>query len=119
MSKYGTTLTPEAYKAMSYTTAVVKETLRLAQVVAYVPRMATKPLDIPNGGPTLPSGCPFIVALASISAADPALHKNSSSSSSEGVVEQFEPERCVAGGGGPWNVWKGAVCCAVLVCVTL
>lgn len=87
LSKHGPTLTPAAYADMPYTKAVVKETLRAAQIIAYVPRVATRELKVP-GGPTLPAGCPFIMALSAISASDPALQKT-------GDAEQFKPERCV------------------------
>lgn len=85
VAQHGPTLTSAAYADMPYTTAVIREVLRLAQIVAYVPRIATRELPVP-GGPTLSSGCPFIVALASISAADPAVQ-------AAGDVEQFRPER--------------------------
>jgi len=83
VSKYGPTITPEAYRNMPYTLAVVKETLRLAQIIAYMPRMATQELSVP-GGPTLPAGCPFLIAMAAISGSDPALH---------GQGDAFKPER--------------------------
>jgi cytochrome P450 len=35
-------LTPDAYKAMPYAMAVITEALRLAHIVSYVPRMATR-----------------------------------------------------------------------------
>ena len=85
MAEHGPTLTPEAYAAMPYTMAAIREALRLAQIVGFVPRLATRELPVP-GGPTLPAGCPFIVALAAISAADPAVQ-------AAGDVEQFRPER--------------------------
>jgi cytochrome P450 len=85
IAEYGDTLTPDAYKAMPYAMAVTKETLRLAQIVAYVPRMATKDLPVP-GGPTLSAGCPFLVALSVISRADPALQQAADQ-------EEFRPER--------------------------
>lgn len=63
VSKHGPTLIPDAYRDMPYTLAVIKETLRLAQIIPYMPRMATQELPVP-GGPTLPAGCPFLVAMA-------------------------------------------------------
>lgn len=75
VARHGATLTPAAYADMPYTQAVVKETLRSAQIIAYVPRVATRELQVP-GGPTLPAGCPFIMALSAISASDPALQKD-------------------------------------------
>lgn len=83
VAKHGPTLTPEAYRDMPYTLAVAKETLRLAQIIAYLPRVATRELPVP-GGPTLPAGCPFLVALAAISASDPAV---------KGQEDSFQPER--------------------------
>lgn len=83
VSKHGPTITPEAYRDMPYTMAVVKDTLRLSQIIAYMPRMATQELSVP-GGPTLPAGCPFLIAMAAISAADPAL---------QGQDSGFKPER--------------------------
>jgi cytochrome P450 len=71
-AQHGTQLTPAAIAAMPYTTAVVKETLRTAQVVGYVPRVATQQLKVPNGGPEMKSGCPFIVALGAMAGSDPA-----------------------------------------------
>lgn len=94
-AKHGPTLTPAAYADMPYTMAVVKETLRLAQIIFYVPRIATRQLNVP-GGPTLPAGCPSFVALAAVSASDPALQKS-------GDGEQFKPERCALGA-----AWQGA-----------
>ena len=85
MSHHGPTLTPEAYRDMPYSMAVIKEVLRLAQIIAYVPRMATREVAVP-GGPTLPSACPFLVALAAISAADPAL-------ADKQYAAQFRPDR--------------------------
>lgn len=85
VARCGPSLTSEAYKSMPYTMAVIKETLRLAQIVGYVPRMATRELSVP-GGPVLPSGCPFLVALAAISDADPAIQQ-------AGDGEVFRPER--------------------------
>jgi cytochrome P450 len=86
---------------MSYTTAVVKETLRTAQVIGYVPRVATQPLKVPGGGPDIQSGCPFIVALGAISASDPAAANPTaadalghSADSQAGAAQQdFRPER--------------------------
>lgn len=83
VSQHGPTLTSAAYQEMPYTLAVIKETLRMAQIVAYVPRVATRELPVP-GGPTLTSGCPFIIALAAMSASDPAV---------KGEVDSFQPER--------------------------
>jgi cytochrome P450 len=71
-AQHGTQLTPAAVAAMPYTTAVVKETLRTAQVVGYVPRVATQQLKVPNGGPEMKPGCPFIVALGAMAGSDPA-----------------------------------------------
>jgi cytochrome P450 len=84
-SKYGTTLTPGAYAAMSYTLAAVKETLRLAQIIPNVPRVATRDLLVP-GGPTLRAGCPFLINLEAISKSDPAVQP-------AGDEQQFKPER--------------------------
>ncbi|KAF6251874.1 cytochrome P450 [Scenedesmus sp. NREL 46B-D3] len=96
-AQHGPQLTPAAVAAMPYTTAVVKETLRTAQVIGYVPRVATQPLKVPGGGPELKSGCPFIVALGAISAADPAAAAGSASGlgpdSQAGSVQDFRPER--------------------------
>jgi cytochrome P450 len=92
-------LTPAAVAAMPYTTAVVKETLRTAQVVGYVPRVATQPLKVPGGGPNIQSGCPFIVALGAMSATDPAVAAAAGSASGPspdsqaGTVQDFRPER--------------------------
>lgn len=86
LAKHGPTLTPGAYADMPYSMAVIKETLRLAQIIPNVPRIATKELQVP-GGPTLPAGCPFFAAFEAIGRSDPALQK-----SKDG--EQFKPERC-------------------------
>jgi cytochrome P450 len=84
-SKYGPTLTPAAYAAMPYTIAVIKETLRLAQIISVVPRLATKDLPVP-GGPTLRAGCPFLINLEAISKSDPAVQQTAD-------WEQFKPQR--------------------------
>lgn len=84
-SKYGPTLTSAAYAAMPYTMAVVKETLRLAQIIPNVPRLATRDLPMP-GGPTLRAGCPFLINLEAISKSDPAVQQ-------AGDGQQFKPER--------------------------
>jgi len=71
--------------AMPYTTAVTKEVLRLAQIVAYAPRVATQAVPGHRArSPGIPAGCPFILALSSISSADPAV---------AGDAEQLRPER--------------------------
>lgn len=88
VAKHGSTLTPEAYADMPYSMAVVKETLRLAQIIPNVPRIATKELQVP-GGPTLPAGCPFVVAFEAIGRSDPALQKLQDGG-------QFNPERCAS-----------------------
>lgn len=77
-------LTSAAIAAMPYTTAVAREVLRLAQIVAYAPRVATRAVPGHAGSPGVPSGCPFILALSSISSADPAV---------AGDAEQLRPER--------------------------
>lgn len=41
--------------------------------MAYVPRVAKKPLTGPSGDQLVMSGCPFIIALAQISDSDPAV----------------------------------------------
>jgi hypothetical protein len=46
VSQYGPTFTPEAYAAMTYTMATVKETLRAAQIIGFVPRVATRELQV-------------------------------------------------------------------------
>lgn len=85
VATFGPTLTPEAYKAMPYTMAVTKETLRVAQIIAYVPRKTTRELSVPNG-PTMAAGCPFFIALAAISKADPAIQ-------AAGDGDTFRPDR--------------------------
>ncbi|KAF8064654.1 DED1 [Scenedesmus sp. PABB004] len=84
VAAHGEALTPEALAALPYSAAVARETLRTAQVVSLVPRTATRELPAHGGGPAVPAGCPFIVALAAMSAADPALR---------GDPGAFEPER--------------------------
>eukprot|EP00879_Flechtneria_rotunda_P003605 GHRR01003841.1.p1 GENE.GHRR01003841.1~~GHRR01003841.1.p1 ORF type:complete len:402 (+),score=99.42 GHRR01003841.1:454-1659(+) len=83
-AKHGSDLSPAAIAAMKYTAAVVKETLRLAHVIAYIPRHTTKDIQAPTNGPRVPSGCPFVMALAAISSADPAVATD---------AEEFRPER--------------------------
>lgn len=83
IDKHGATLTSAAYQAMPYSLAVIKETLRTAQIIPQMPRMATRELHIP-GGPTIPAGCPFLLAMAAISASDPAV---------KGREDSFQPER--------------------------
>lgn len=73
VERHGLQMTPAAYADMPFTTAVVREALRCSQVVAYVPRVATRELPLPNGGPTLPAGCPFLLVLSAMSDSDPAL----------------------------------------------
>jgi cytochrome P450 len=93
VGKHGDAFTPAAYAAMPYTLAVVKESLRLAAIIAYVPRLATQELHVPHG-PTLPAGCPFIMALAALGASDPALQTSSSSGhGAEEGGQAFRPER--------------------------
>lgn len=99
-AQHGNQLTPAAVAAMPYTTAVVKETLRTAQVIGYVPRVATQALKVPGGGPELQSGCPFIVALGAMAASDPAAAAaavsaagQGSPDSQAGTVQDFRPER--------------------------
>jgi cytochrome P450 len=83
---------------MPYTAAVVKETLRTAQVVAYVPRVAAQQLQVPGGGPEMKAGCPFIVALGAIAGADPA-HQPAAAgdlaaaAAAAGSSWDFQPER--------------------------
>lgn len=61
-SKYGgPALSLRYLKDMTYTDAVLAETLRVAQIVASVPRLATKAIDTPNA-PKVPAGCPFSAA---------------------------------------------------------
>lgn len=50
--QYGPTFTPEAYAAMTYTMATVKEALRAAQIIGFVPRVATRELQV-----LLPAAC--------------------------------------------------------------
>lgn len=58
-SQYGgPNLSLASLKDMTYTEAIISETMRLSQIVANVPRIATKPIDTPNA-PTVPAGCPF------------------------------------------------------------
>eukprot|EP00878_Enallax_costatus_P016211 GHUV01017004.1.p1 GENE.GHUV01017004.1~~GHUV01017004.1.p1 ORF type:complete len:388 (+),score=77.49 GHUV01017004.1:1042-2205(+) len=81
---HGNGLTSASLAAMPYTQAVIKETLRTAQVVPYVPRSAKKPLRSQSGEQVVPSGCPFIVAFSQMSIKDPAVSPD---------PEQFKPER--------------------------
>lgn len=85
LARHGPVMTAEAYQQMPYATAVAKETLRLAHIISYVPRKTTRELSIPRG-PTVPAGCPFVVALSAMSDTDPALQ-------GAGDVHQFKPER--------------------------
>lgn len=85
-AQYGPQLTPAAISAMPYTAAVSKEALRMAQIVPYVPRVATTALQAPGGGPVIPPGCPFLVALAAMSAADPAV-------AADGEAQHLKPDR--------------------------
>jgi cytochrome P450 len=53
------------------------------QIVANVPRVATKPINTP-GAPAVPSGCPFSASWCGMSVLDPAV---------KGSQKDFKPER--------------------------
>lgn len=91
-AKHGPELTPAAIAAMPYTAAVVKETFRTATIIPWVPRVAEKPLQMPQGGPEVPAGCPFLVAIGAIAATDPALSSGGSSQGTDSP-DSFQPER--------------------------
>lgn len=85
LQQHGLDLTPAAISAMPYTSAVAKETVRLARIVPGVVRKATKDIQTNNtSAPTITSGCPFIIATGAISVQDPAV---------AGDSEEFKPER--------------------------
>eukprot|EP00879_Flechtneria_rotunda_P028024 GHRR01030098.1.p1 GENE.GHRR01030098.1~~GHRR01030098.1.p1 ORF type:complete len:391 (+),score=127.16 GHRR01030098.1:664-1836(+) len=81
-AKYGQRHIP-SLAAVPYTAAVLKETLRMSQIIGAIPRVATQPLQTP-GAPTVPSGCPFAVVLFAMSDSDPAVAADKQS---------FRPER--------------------------
>ena len=68
VSTYGSTITPTTINAAPYTSAVVKECLRITDLIAGVPRLATKELPLP-GGYVVPAGCPVLVAFSAMNAA--------------------------------------------------
>lgn len=83
---------PPPLSQLPYTSAVVRETLRLAQIVAYVPRVATRALPpVAPGKPGVPAGCPFLAVYSAIADADPTV---------KGSESTFAPERWLSGAGG-------------------
>lgn len=121
LAAHGPDLTPAAIAALPYTAATIKEVLRTSQIIGYVPRTTTSPLQLPAGGPALPSRCPFVIALAEMSDADPAV---------SGDAAAFRPERWLdpanarslgmhqvrwrrAGASLPWG------CCCMRACAEL
>lgn len=82
-AKHGSTLSLASLKAMPYTEAAISETLRLAQIVANVPRYTTKAIETPRA-PKVPSGCPYSACWGGMSVLDPAV---------EGEERSFRPER--------------------------
>lgn len=76
-------LTLEALEAMKVTQAAISETLRMGQIVANVPRLATLPIQTP-AGLKVASGCPFSTCWGAMSVRDPAV---------KGSVDRFSPER--------------------------
>lgn len=76
-------LTPASLASMKYTQAALDEVLRLRQMVAGVPRVAIKDVDLPRA-PPVSSGCPLKVSFAALSLMDPAV---------KGEEAVFRPER--------------------------
>lgn len=82
-AKHCPTLGLKALGAMTYTEAAISEALRLGQMVANVPRVATKAIETPRA-PPVPAGCPFSASWAGQSVLDPAV---------QGSTTAFNPDR--------------------------
>ncbi|KAF6256096.1 cytochrome P450 [Scenedesmus sp. NREL 46B-D3] len=82
-AEHGPTLGLAALKDMTYTEAAISETLRIGQIVANVPRIATRAINTPRA-PAVPAGCPFSASFCGQSVLDPA---------AEGSQAAFNPER--------------------------
>eukprot|EP00775_Hariotina_reticulata_P007332 gene7332-7544_t len=76
--------TPLTLPAMPYTVACIRETLRLSQIVANVPRSTTQPA-VAAGGIQVAAKCPFSFAWGGMSVLDPAVKDK--------APTEFKPER--------------------------
>lgn len=86
---HGPDLGPSALAAMPLAAATVRETLRVRPIVPGVMRRAERDIQLSTGG-SIPSGCPFLVALSTITEREPAF---------QDAPAKFRPERFLADGG--------------------